>query len=295
MAHQAASPQEARILVPYMYVRGVNLPNTAHVSLGDLPREDISILEEGEIDDLGSEEAPSASVFRNIWDLPRRLFKSNPISANTRDRRDNQGNHSVTDAHVNRTRNKAIRAQKPNKSEFLVKNTKQVTVEDEGGVGIPFSALKELYKYKAFITNLSPDSNVDTIKSHINTKLGVNTLLKTVSPEGAPYLSLILICTSDSDSLDLRKAGLWPRGTVIKQCIPFNHKKKYANKNNQGTAPGGRMQRNNHQVHNQQGHNNQQRHGHSSRFVSQRNQDDSNRTIQRNREQQNIHDQWIDT
>ena len=32
----------------------VNLSNTAHVSLGDLPREDISILEEGEIDDLAA-------------------------------------------------------------------------------------------------------------------------------------------------------------------------------------------------------------------------------------------------
>ena len=124
------------------------------------------------------------------------------------------------------------------KSEFLVKNTKQITVEEDVGAGIPFSALREFFKYKAFITNLCPSTNIETIKNHINSLLQVNALVKKVSPDGASYLSLIIFFTSDSDKLNLRMRGLWPNGTAIKQCIPNNNRKRNGNNaihgNNQG-------------------------------------------------------------
>ena len=89
-----------------------------------------------------------------------------------------------------------------------MRNKKQVTEEVEGGHGIPFSALKEKFRYKAYITNLSPNSNIESIKSHIDMKLGVNTSIKTVSPTDASYLSVILMFTSEESTLDLRMAGL---------------------------------------------------------------------------------------
>ena len=100
-------------------------------------------------------------------------------------------------------------------NEFLVKNAKQVSVSMDGDANIPFAALKESFRYKAFVTNLSPSCSVDAIKGHVNSKLGVNAVIKPVSPAGAPYLSLILLCTSESDKLDLRMAGLWLRGTIV--------------------------------------------------------------------------------
>ena len=106
------------------------------------------------------------------------------------------------------------------------------------GAGIPFSALREFFKYKAFITNLCPSTNIETIKNHINSLLQVNALVKKVSPDGASYLSLIIFFTSDSDKLNLRMRGLWPNGTAIKQCIPNNNRKRNGNNaihgNNQG-------------------------------------------------------------
>ena len=43
---------------------------------------------------------------------------------------------------------------------------------------------------------------------------------------GAPHLSLILMFTSESDTLDLKMTGLWPKGTIIEKCIPLNQRKK---------------------------------------------------------------------
>ena len=43
---------------------------------------------------------------------------------------------------------------------------------------------------------------------------------------GAPHLSLTLMFTSESDTLDLKMTGLWPKGTIIEKCIPLNQRKK---------------------------------------------------------------------
>ena len=172
-----------------------------------------------------------------------------------------------------------------------MKNSKQVTVEEEGGAGIPFSALKDIFKYRASVTNLCPNTNVETIKNHINSKLRVNALVKSVSPVGAPYLSLILLFTSESDTLDLRMTGLWPKGTVIKQCIPPNQRKKYGNKINQRITPDGRGQRHGGEY-NHQGQNNQQRYGHSSRTDTSRDQVVGSSFIHANRDQELLRQQW---
>ena len=163
-------------------------------------------------------------------------------------------------------------------NEFIVRNKKQVTEEVEGGHGIPFSALKEKFRYKAYITNLSPNSNIESIKRHIDLKLGVYTSIKTVSPTDASYLSVILMFTSEESTLDLRMAGLWPKGTVVLECKPPKHRKKNNRTNHSSTS----------------GYNNQQRHGQNSRSTSPRNQDARNRFPYGSQNRQHLREQWID-
>ena len=88
------------------------------------------------------------------------------------------------------------------------------------------SALRELYKYRAHVTNLSPDCDIDAVASHIRTKLGVNANLKIVSRQGSSALSLMVMFSSASDTLDLRMSGLWPKGTLVSKWNPSFHKRK---------------------------------------------------------------------
>ena len=66
---------------------------------------------------------------------------------------------------------------------------------------------------------------IDTISSHISSKLGVKANIRIVSRLGARALSLFVMFSSDSDTLDLRMAGLWPRGTLVSKWNPTNNKK----------------------------------------------------------------------
>ena len=295
-----------------------NLEDQLHTvteSLRDLSLEDISILEDGEIDEMGddSNDRLYASVVTNIRNLPvsggSMISNVNPLGANLSNNNVNtnapasQGrmhtqsnsasrNSTSTNVQGNVNNNSGQRL-KPTKSEFLVKNTKQITVDEEGDAGIPFSALREFYKYKAFITNLCPRTNIDTIKNHINSLLQVNALVKQVSPDGASYLSLIIFFTSDSDRLNLRMRGLWPNGTVIKQCISNNNRKRNGNnatyRNNQGVRGQGHRGELN-----LQGQHSRQRYGHSSSSESSRNRVNSNSSVQANADQLRLRQQWED-
>ena len=159
----------------------------------------------------------------------------------------------------------------------------------DGDANIPFAALKESFRYQAFVTNLSPSCSVDAIKGHVNSKLGVNAVIKPVSPAGAPYLSLILLCTSESDKLDLRMDGLWPRGTIVRQCKPPKKKKRNGNTNNGESSSGEQMQgkEQSHQV-----PVNCHRNDHSGRSVSTENQVTGKDFIHSNQDQQRLHNQW---
>ena len=71
----------------------------------------------------------------------------------------------------------------PNKTrynKFLVKKNKHTVVQDESDNGIPFSAVKEVYRYQAFVSRLSPHSDVAAMTRYINNKLKVNATLKVV-------------------------------------------------------------------------------------------------------------------
>ena len=126
-------------------------------------------------------------------------------------------------------RNSKIDHNKTKHNQFLVKKNKHTVVQDEGDGGIPFSAVKEVYRYKAFVSRLSPHSDVDAMTRYINDRLKVNAMIKVVSKPNAPVLSVMLFCTSESNALDLKMPGLWPRGTLIDSFKPKN-KRKYGNK-----------------------------------------------------------------
>ena len=86
---------------------------------------------------------------------------------------------------------------------------------NDGGSEIPFTANKAIYKYEAFITNLSLNTDEDVMKAHISRTLGVDVTLKPLRRAGITYLSFGLFFSSEFDNIDLRKPGLWPIGTGI--------------------------------------------------------------------------------
>ena len=90
------------------------------------------------------------------------------------------------------------------------------------------------------MSRLSPHSDVAAMTRYINDKLKVNATLKVVSKRGAPVLSVMLFCTSESDSLDLMMPGLWPRGTLIDSLKPKN-KRKYGQRNIGQQPAGGQL------------------------------------------------------
>ena len=89
------------------------------------------------------------------------------------------------------------------------------------------------------MTKLSPHNDMAAMNRHINSKLGVNVNLKVVSKPGAPVLSLILDCTSESNSLNLRMPGLWPVGTCIVKCKPPPAYSNNSSQRGSGQAQGG--------------------------------------------------------
>ena len=229
----------------------------------------------------GSNEMRGNNVYSNTTSAQNRRHPQSSSSTRNRVSANSRGN----------VRNNSSSDIRPRKSEFLVKNSKQVTVVEEGGAGIPFSALRELHRYKAFVTNLCPNTNIQTICRHINSILGVNCTIKAVSSLGVPHLSLILMFTSESDTLDLKMTGLWPNGTVIEKCIPQNQRKRKGSRSNQGTTPRGSDHRQGDQY--QPRPTNQQGYGLRNRTDSTRNQEGSNSSVHVTPDQDRLRQQWI--
>ena len=91
---------------------------------------------------------------------------------------------------------------------------------DDENEDIPFTALKDVKKYAAFVTNISPNSNLENIKTYVSGKLGTQVTLKPLGNEGAACLSFGVFCETDSANMDFKMTGLWPTGTVIYKWNP---------------------------------------------------------------------------
>ena len=99
---------------------------------------------------------------------------------------------------------------------FLKKKQKRNVILDDSEEEIPFSAIRDMYKYEAFVTNIHPDADLNEIKGHIARKLDINDIyIKPMSRTGAPYLSFGLFCKSQRGDLNLKMRGLWPKYTKI--------------------------------------------------------------------------------
>ena len=235
------------------------------INLEDIPVQDISTLEEGEYDAIleeGSQVGVRAkakfvsytNMLKNMFSkpgtgndnmrgkstqvnpfaasTPDKFSLVNPFGTSTTDVSEQTGNSTDKDngkaaAKMHKSgRKKSSNQHKPRFNEFIVKNSKLVTEEETEGQDIPFSALRESYKYRAHVTNLSPDCDIDAVASHIRTKLGVNANIKIVSRQGSSALSLMVMFSSASDTLDLRMSGLWPKGTLVSKWNPSFHKRK---------------------------------------------------------------------
>ena len=97
-----------------------------------------------------------------------------------------------------------------------IKKQRKNVIIDDGDEDIPFSAVRELYSYEAFVTDIDPISNIEEIKEHLKRKLGTNEVfLRPMSRSDATYLSFGVFCRSSRNNLDLRMPGLWPRNTRI--------------------------------------------------------------------------------
>ena len=196
---------------------------------GDSSDQDISVLEDGEYDELLEEgrktNVPTKYIPYSVGHDVNPLGTGAQGSMHQTDTADAKGYAKTSAKKQSSRRQKPSKQYKPRYNEFIVKNTRLVAAEDTGDEDIPFSALREMYKYKAHVTNLSPSVAIDTISSHISSKLGVKANIRIVSRLGARALSLFVMFSSDSDTLDLRMAGLWPRGTLVSKWNPTNNKK----------------------------------------------------------------------
>ena len=87
---------------------------------------------------------------------------------------------------------------------------------EDGNEVIPFSAMRELYKYEAFVINIAPRTDIEEIKRHLKSKLCTeNISIKIMTKTNAPSISFGLFIQSDSDKLDLKMPGLWPIGIRV--------------------------------------------------------------------------------
>ena len=86
---------------------------------------------------------------------------------------------------------------------------------EQGNTNIPFAAVRNMYKYELFVTNISCETSIDTIKQHISAMLGAEVSIKLMSKAGASCLSFGLFFSSEFDNLNMKMPGLWPVGTEI--------------------------------------------------------------------------------
>ena len=102
-----------------------------------------------------------------------------------------------------------------NNNPFIRKKRMENMIVEVGEEAIPFNAIKEIFKYEFFVTHIHPDEDIEVIKRHVCGKLGIDVIFRCLSKRGAPWLSFGVFCSSESDSLDFKLPGLWPRGTMI--------------------------------------------------------------------------------
>ena len=134
-------------------------------------------------------------------------------------------------------------------SQFLKRKQKKNIILDEGDGNIPFSATRDFYKYELFVTNLSSDSRIEAIKSHLVRKLCTDDIfIKPMSKSSAPYLSLGVFCRSERKDLDFWMPGLWPKNTMIYkwnskggETRVSNHGGSYQGHSRPRGAPGSRI------------------------------------------------------
>ena len=89
-------------------------------------------------------------------------------------------------------------------------------IVEEGDEVIPFSAMRELCIYEVFVTNIAPGQNIDNIKNHLKRKLCTDNIsIKIMTKNDAPSISFGLFVRSESDTLNFRMPGLFPKGTGV--------------------------------------------------------------------------------
>ena len=71
---------------------------------------------------------------------------------------------------------------------------------EQGNTNIPFTAVRNMYKYELFVTNISCETGIDTIKQHISAMLGAEVSIKLMSKAGASCLSFGLLFSSEFDN-----------------------------------------------------------------------------------------------
>ena len=163
---------------------------------------------------------------------------------------------------------------------YLRKKQRKNVIIDDGNEDIPFSAVRELYSYEAFVTDIDPISDIDQIKDHLKRKLGTNEVfLRPMNRPDATYLSFGVFCRSSRNNLDLRMPGLWPRGTRI---FKWNSKGRGGRVGNQASG-----RQNHHSTHGRQ-----RNHNRSSYRQDQRNNSANNYRF-RYPDQQRLHDQHV--
>ena len=194
------------------------------------------------------------------------------------------GSSNQPSAHGQRNQGHTTNLTNKKYTEFLIKKNKRAYIQDEGEEDIPFSAIQETFRFKAFISKLSPNDDIGLINRHINRKLGVNANLKVVSKTGAPALSIILDCTTNTDSLNLRMPGLWPKGTCL---VKWRPPPSYNNNHRQGVNGNGQAS-----GQNQHGRYGRQYNVNSNRSSTPQNVDSGKNYVLPHLDQRQLNSQW---
>ena len=199
-------------------------------------------------------------------------------SSSSRSRADSRSRHSSGQNVQGGNTNRSNSGQQHNP--YLRKRQRKNVIVDDGDEDIPFSAVRELYSYEAFVTDIDPTSNIDEIKEHLKRKLCTNEVfLRPMSRADANYLSFGVFCRSSRNNLDLRMPGLWPRGTRI---FKWNSKGRVGRVSNHSSGA-----QNYHST-----HGSQRRHNRSSYRQDQRNNSARNYRY-RYPDQQRLHNQHV--
>ena len=251
--------------LPATYESADSLPSHSNESADSTEHDEVSILEEGECDGLSDcEDEPiveprhrsEAHLFLSTFELPRpnsdraqQVFRmarpieeevnSSRYEGNSQPNTTEPGNREPQNTHNSGSNRTNRRKYNP----FILKKKKSY-VQDEGDDIIPFTAIRETYRYKAFVTRLSPDNDIEAMRRHINSKLGVTASIKVMSKQDDPVLTISVYCTSEYDTLDFKMPGLWPRGTGVFTWKPTSKNGNNYEHNDNGHVPtGGRNQR----------------------------------------------------